>query len=82
MDKENEVDEVELTIPDWDLVMNMPDVKKYIGKYVSVIEGEIAAIGDSLEEVYLAAIKKRKDCKSDPFIVRIPEGGHMLLAAS
>lgn len=68
--------------PEWDLVMDMPDSKKYIGKYVSVVEGEIAAIGDSGEEVYLAAVKKRKDCNSIPFVIRIPEGGHMLLAAS
>lgn len=64
---------------DWDLVMSMPDIEKHVGKWVAVVEHEIVAIGDSLKEVYLEAIKKRKDCNSDPYIVRIPEGGHMLL---
>jgi len=79
MDEENEI---ELTVPDWDLVTNMPNAKKYIGKYVSVVEGKIVAIGDSGREVYLKALKKRKDPKSIPLVIRLPEGGHTLLAAS
>ena len=69
------------TLSDWDLVMTMPDIGKYIGKWVSVVEGEIVAVGDSLKEVYLKALEKRKDCNSIPFIVKIPEGGHMIFAA-
>jgi len=82
MSEENEVEEIELTTPDWDLIVNMPDAKKYIGKYVSVVEGKIIAIGDSGREVYLKALKKREDPKSIPFVIRIPEGGPTLLAAS
>lgn len=82
MIEENDVDEIELTMPDWDLVMNMPNIERYIGKWVSVIEGEIAAIGDSLEEVYHAAMAKRIHPMSDPFITRIPNPDHhMILAA-
>lgn len=80
--EENDVDEIELTIPEWDLIMDMPDAKKYIGKYVSVVEGKIIAIGDSGREVFLKALKKREDPKSIPFVIRLPEGGHTLLAAS
>ena len=82
MNEENEMEEIELTIPDWDLIENIPDAKRYVGKYVSVVEGKIIAIGDSGREVYLKALKKRKDPKSIPFVIRIPEGGPTLLAAS
>ena len=68
-------------LSDFDLVMTMPDVEKYIGKWVAVVEHEIIAIGNSLEEVYLEAIKKRKDCNSVPYITMIPTGDPMILIA-
>lgn len=77
--EENDVDEIIFTMSDFDLAMSMPDVEKYIGKWVSVIDHEIVAIGDSLEEVYLEAIKKRKDCNSVPYVVMIPTGDPMIL---
>ena len=82
MNEENDVEEIILTISDWDLIMNMPNIERYIGKWVSVIEGEIAAIGDSLEEVYHEAMAKRMNPKSDPFITKILNPDHhMILAA-
>jgi len=82
MNEENDVEEIELTCPDWDLIADIPDAKRYVGKYVSVVEGKIIAIGDSGREVFLKALKERKDPKSIPFVIRLPEGGHTLLAAS
>ena len=82
MNEENNVEEIELTMPDWDLIMDTLDVKKYIGKYIAVVENKIIAIGDSGREVYLKALKERKDSKAIPFVIRIPEGGPTLLAAS
>ena len=76
MDKENEKLD---TRNDFDLVMSMPDVEKYIGKWVAVIDHEIVAIGDSLEEVYLESIRKRKDCNSVPYVTKIPTGDPMIL---
>lgn len=67
-------------LSDFDLVMSMPDVEKYIGKWFAVVDHEIVAIGDSLEEVYLEAIRKRKG--SIPYITMIPTGHPMILVRS
>lgn len=77
----NEENEIVLDCPDWDLVMNIPNIDRCIGKWISVIEGEVAAIGDSLEEVYHAAMEKQRDPRSDPFVMKIPNGGHTIFAA-
>jgi len=69
-------------LSDFDLAMSMPDIEKHIGKFVAVVEHEIIAICDSLEEAYIEAIKKRKNCDSGIYITGIPTGNPMLLAAS
>lgn len=69
-------------LSDFDLVMNMPDIEKYIGKFVAVVEHEIIAIGDSLEEAYIEAIKKRKNCNSEIYITGILTEHPMIFAGS
>lgn len=66
-------------LSDFDLVMTMPDVEKYIGKWVAVVEHEIVAIEDSLEEAYLEAIRKGKACNSEIYITMIPTEHPMIL---
>lgn len=70
------------TLSDFDLVMSMPDIEKHTGKFVAVVEHEIIAIGDSLEEAYIEAIKKRKNCNSVIYITGIPTEHSMILAGS
>jgi len=69
-------------LSDFDLVMSMPDIEKHIGKFVAVVEHEIIAIGDSLEEAYIEAVKKRKNCNSEIYITGIPTEDTMIVAAS
>ena len=63
-------------ISDFDLVMSMPSVEKHIGKWVAVVNHEIVAVEDSLEDAYVKALKKCPGC--EPYIVRIPEE-HILI---
>jgi len=66
-------------LSDFDLVMTMPNVEEHIGKFVAVVEHEIIAIEDSLEEAYIEAIKKRKNCNSGIYITGIPTEHPMIL---
>lgn len=69
-------------LSDFDLVMSMSDIEKHIGKFVAVVEHEIIAISDSLEEAYIEATKKRKNCNSVIYITGVPTGHPMILVRS
>lgn len=69
-------------LSDFDLAMSMPDIEKHIGKFVAVVEHEIVAICDGLEEAYIEAVKKRKNCDSVIYITGIPTGHPMIYAGS
>lgn len=62
---------------EFEVVMSMTDLAKYIGRWIALVEAEIVSIGDSGKDVFREAKKKYPD--REPFIMKVPQNEIMLL---
>jgi hypothetical protein len=60
-----------VTESDFDVVMSHPDVEKYRGKWVAVVNHKIVAVGMTLSKVYREAIREYPESVS--YVMRVPE---------
>lgn len=62
---------------EFEIVMSMTDLGKYIGRWIALVEAEIVSIGDSGKDVFREAKKKYPD--REPFIMKVPRNEIMLM---
>lgn len=58
-------------------LMSMPDLGKYIGKWIAIVDGKVVASGDQGKLVFQEV--KKKYPKREPLILKVPADKVMLL---
>lgn len=62
---------------EFECLMTMRDLGKYVGKWIAIVDEQIVSIGDAGKEVFKEA--KRKHPKKTPFVLKVPSSSVMLL---
>jgi len=65
------------TKDEFDCLLSMRDLGKYVGKWIAVVDGEIVSVGSSGKEVLRAS--REKFPKNTPLILKVPSYSVMLL---
>lgn len=58
-------------------LVSMPDLGKFVGKWIAIVGEEVVASGDQGKQVFQKA--KEKYPKREPFIMKVPKDEVMLL---
>ena len=58
-------------------LMSIPDLGKYMNKWIAIVDDKIVAVGDQGKEVFKKARKKHPD--REPLIFKVPSNVVMLL---
>lgn len=62
---------------EYQCLMSMPDLGKYIGKWIAIVGDQVVAIGDKGKEVFQKAKEKYPD--REPLVLKVPADQVMLL---
>jgi len=62
---------------EFECLLSMPDLGKYVGKWIAVVDENIVASGDFGKQVFEKA--KKEHPESEPLIMKVPASMVMLL---
>lgn len=65
------------TKDEFECLMSMPDLGKYAGKWIAVVDGKVVSKGHAGKEVFKEAKQKYPD--KTPLIMKVPSSTVMLL---
>jgi len=58
-------------------LLSMPDLGKYVGKWIAIVGGEVVSTGSDAKNVFEEA--KKKYPQKEPLILKVPKDTVMLL---
>lgn len=62
---------------EFECLLSMPDLGKYVGKWIAIVDDKIVSVDDSGRVVFKEARKKYP--RKTPFITKVPTNATMLL---
>lgn len=62
---------------EFECLLSMPNLGKYVGKWIAVINGEIVSVADSGKQVLQESRERYPE--NNPLILKVPSYGVMLL---
>jgi hypothetical protein len=65
------------TKDEYECLISMPDLNKYVGKWIAVINGKIVSTGTNGKDVLKEA--REKSGEKTPLILKVPSNSVMLL---
>ena len=62
---------------EFECLLSMPDLGKYVGKWIAIVDDEVVSTGESGKEVFKEARQRRP--KETPLLLKVPSSAIMLL---
>ncbi len=62
---------------DFNCLLSMPDLGKYVGKWIAIVDNKIVSTGTVGKQVYAEA--KQKHPQNKPLLMKVPSETAMLL---